>query len=229
MFTGLVEEIGRVLERDGARLVVGADRVLQDSELGASVAVNGACLTVVERGPGRLRFDMGPETLARTALADLAAGHPVNLERPMRLGGPVGGHLVQGHVDGVGIVAALTRQAETARLTIEWRDRALAPLLIPQGSVAVDGVSLTVARLKARDFEIMIIPHTLAATTLGDLRKGQRVNLEMDMIGKYVQRVLRVRAGRGEPQASRADMKEGSGQGRPSPKARRARSREGSG
>jgi riboflavin synthase alpha subunit len=138
---------------------------------------------------------MGPETLGRTALADLAAGHPVNLERPMRLGGPVGGHLVQGHVDGVGIVAALTRQAKTARLTIEWRDRTLAPLLIPQGSVAVDGVSLTVARLKARDFEIMIIPHTLAATTLGELRKGQRVNLEMDMIGKYVQRVLQVKQG----------------------------------
>jgi riboflavin synthase len=192
MFTGLVEEIGRVLERDGARLVVGADRVLQDSELGASVAVNGACLTVVERGPGRLRFDMGPETLARTALADLAAGHPVNLERPMRLGGMVGGHLVQGHVDGVGIVAALTRQAETARLTIEWPDQALAPLLIPQGSVAVDGVSLTVARLNARDFEIMVIPHTLAATTLGGVRKGQRVNLEMDMIGKYVQRIVQV-------------------------------------
>jgi riboflavin synthase len=93
-------------------------------------------------------------------------------------------------VDGVGIVAALTRQAETARLTIEWRDPALAPLLIPQGSVAVDGVSLTVARLGGRDFEIMVIPHTLAATTLGGLRKGQRVNLEMDMIGKYVQRLL---------------------------------------
>ena len=205
MFTGLIEEIGRVLERDGARLVVSADRVLHDSELGASVAVNGACLTVVERGPGRLRFDMGPETLARTALADLAAGHPVNLERPMRLGGPVGGHLVQGHVDGVGVVAGLTRQAETARLTIEWRDRALAPLLIPQGSVAVDGVSLTVARLKARDFEIMIIPHTLTATTLGGLRKGQRVNLEMDMIGKYVQRVLQVTGKQGEASRTRAE------------------------
>ncbi|MGH7365568.1 MAG: riboflavin synthase [Candidatus Rokuibacteriota bacterium] len=190
MFTGLIEEVGHVLERDGARLVVEADRVREDSGLGASVAVNGACLTVVERGPGRLRFDVGPETLARTALGDLSAGASVNLERAMRLGGMVGGHLVQGHVDGVGIVAALTRQAETARLTIEWRDEALAALLIPQGSVAVDGVSLTVARLNARDFEIMVIPHTLAATTLGGLVKGQRVNLEMDMIGKYVQRML---------------------------------------
>ena len=192
MFTGLIEEVGKILDRDGARLVVSADRVLEDSDLGASVAINGACLTVVERGPGRLRFDMGPETLARTALGDLAAGDTVNLERPMRLGGLVGGHLVQGHVDGVGHVVALTRQAETARLTIQWRDEALAPLLIPQGSVTVDGVSLTVARLNERDFEIMIIPHTLAATTLGGLRKGQRVNLEMDMIGKYVQRILQV-------------------------------------
>ena len=190
MFTGLVEEMGRVVERDGARLVVSADRVLEDSDLGASVAVNGACLTVVERGPKRLRFDVGPETLTRTALGELAAGDPVNLERPMRLGGMVGGHLVQGHVDGVGVVTAFTREAETARLTIEWRDQALAPLLIPQGSVAVDGVSLTVARLNARDFEIMIIPHTLAMTTLGSLVPGRRVNLEMDMIGKYVQRIL---------------------------------------
>ena len=209
MFTGLVEEVGTVLERSGARLVIAADRVLEDGAVGASVAVNGVCLTVVERGPGRLRFDVGPETLARTALGDLAVGSPVNLERPLRLGGVVGGHLVQGHVDGVGVVTALTRQAETARLTIEWRDQALAPLLIPQGSVAVDGVSLTVARLNSRGFEIMIIPHTLAATTLGSLAPGRRVNLEMDMIGKYVQRMLQVQ-GEPPPQVKRADAREGS-------------------
>jgi riboflavin synthase len=206
MFTGLIEEVGKVLDRDGARLVVAADRVREDSAVGASIAVNGACLTVVEQGPSRLRFDVGPETLARTALGDLSVGDPVNLERPMRLGGMVGGHLVQGHVDGVGIVAGFTRQAETARLTIEWRDQALAPLLIPQGSVAVDGVSLTVARLNARDFEIMIIPHTLAATTLGSLAPGRRVNLEMDMIGKYVRRVL----GELQPKARRANTRGGS-------------------
>src|SRR5216683_468699 len=178
MFTGLVEEVGRVLERAGSRLVLGADLVLEESGVGASVAVNGACLTVVEVGASTLRFDVGPETLVRTALGDLAVGDPVNLERPMRL---------------VGTVAALTREAETARLTIEWPGEALAPLLIPQGSVAVDGVSLTVARLNERDFEIMIIPHTLAATTLGGLTRGKRVNLEMDMIGKYVQRILQLR------------------------------------
>jgi riboflavin synthase len=208
VFTGLVEEIGRVLERSGPRLVIAAEHVLEDSPPGASVAVNGACLTVVERGPGRLRFDLGPETLARTALADLSPGSSVNLERPLRLGGMVGGHLVQGHVDGVGVVGALTRRADSARLTIEWRDETLAPLLIPQGSVAVDGVSLTVARLNLRDFEIMIIPHTLDATTLGSLTPGQRVNLEMDMIGKYVQRMLQLQ---GEPpaQARRAGTREG--------------------
>jgi riboflavin synthase len=193
MFTGLVEEVGRVLERAGSRLVLGADLVLAESGVGASVAVNGACLTVVEVGARTLRFDVGPETLARTALGDLAVGDPVNLERPLRLGGMVGGHLVQGHVDSVGTVAALTREAETARLTIEWPGEALAALLIPQGSVAVDGVSLTVARLNERDFEIMVIPHTLAATTLGGLTRGKRVNLEMDMIGKYVQRILQLR------------------------------------
>ena len=193
MFTGLVEEVGTVVERAGPRLVVAASHVLEDTGLGASVAVNGACLTVVEVGGGRLRFDVGPETLARTALGDLAAGDRVNLERPMRLGGMVGGHLVQGHVDGVGTVAALTRQADTARLTIEWPCSELAPLLIPQGSVAVDGVSLTVARLNARDFEIMIIPHTLRITTFGALREGDPVNLEVDTLARYAARLAEMR------------------------------------
>jgi riboflavin synthase len=170
--------------------VVGARAVLDGTAPGASIAVNGACLTVVERHPDRLAFDLGPETLARTALGELARGDAVNLERPLRLGGLVGGHLVQGHVDGIGVVADLRRDGETARLRIEWADRALDPLLIPQGSVAVDGVSLTVAALDRNALEIMLIPHTLAQTTLGRLEAGKRVNLEMDMIGKYVQRFL---------------------------------------
>jgi len=190
MFTGLVEEAGEVVARDGARLTVAAQRVHQDSELGASIAVNGACLTVVARTGQQLGFDLGPETLARTALGDLRAGQRVNLERPLRLGGLVGGHLVQGHVDGVGTVTTLERDGDMARLRIEWVDPALARLLIPQGSVAVDGVSLTVAALDATAFEIMLIPHTLGQTTLGSLAGGRRVNLEMDMIGKYVQRFL---------------------------------------
>ena len=190
MFTGLIEEVGRVLGRQGSRLSVSARLILPDATEGASIAVNGACLTVVESGPGRVGFDLGPETLARTTLGDLDVGHLVNLERPLRLGALVGGHLVQGHVDGVGIVTDLTRQGETARLRLTCQDDALATLLIPQGSVAVDGVSLTVAALEGAAFEIMLIPHTLGQTTLGGLRAGNRVNLEMDVIGKYVQRAL---------------------------------------
>lgn len=192
MFTGLIEEVGRVLRREGARLVVSARVVLPDATEGSSIAVNGVCLTVVERGSGQLGFDLGPETLTRTTLGDLDAGHLVNLERPLRLGALVGGHLVQGHVDGVGIVTDLAREGETARLRLQCQDEALATLLIPQGSVAVDGVSLTVAALEGTGFEIMLIPHTLGQTTLGGLQAGKRVNLEMDVIGKYVQRALAV-------------------------------------
>ncbi len=190
MFTGLIEEVGEVLGIEAYRLVVSARVVLADAADGSSVAVNGVCLTVVARGAGRIGFDLGPETLARTALGDLGAGDRVNLERPLRLGAPVGGHLVQGHVDGVGVVTQLSREGETARLRLECQDDALAALLIPQGSVAVDGVSLTVAALDGPAFEIMLIPHTLGQTTLGGLKAGKRVNLEMDMIGKYVQRFL---------------------------------------
>ncbi len=190
MFTGIVEETGRVLRRSGARLIVGARATLDGTEVGSSLAVNGVCLTAVELGGDRVGFDVGPETFARSALGDLGSGDEVNLERPMRLDGFVGGHLVLGHVDGVGLVAAADRDGETARLRIEWQDEALAPLLIPKGSVAVDGVSLTVATLDARAFEIMVIPHTLERTTLGGLKAGRRVNLEMDVIGKYVLRAL---------------------------------------
>lgn len=193
MFTGIVEETGRVLHRAGPRLVVGAGATLDGTKVGSSLAVNGVCLTAVELGGDRVGFGVGPETLARSALGDLSTGDEVNLERPMRLDGFVGGHLVLGHVDGVGLVAAVDRDGETARLRIEWLDEALGPLLIPKGSVAVDGVSLTVAALDTRAFEIMVIAHTLERTTLGGLKPGRRVNLEMDVIGKYVLRALSLR------------------------------------
>jgi riboflavin synthase len=193
MFTGIVEERGRVLERRGSRLTVEGSQVLRGTELGSSIAVNGVCLTAVEVVAPRMGFDLGPETLAATALGDLASGDSVNLERPMRLDGFVGGHLVLGHVDGVGVVTAMDREGETARLRIEWRDPSLAALVIPKGSVTVDGVSLTVAALGEGAFEIMLIPHTLEQTTLGGLKTGRRVNLEMDVIGKYVLRALTLR------------------------------------
>jgi len=195
MFTGIIEELGRVASRDGSRLAIEARRVLAGSDIGASVAVNGACLTVVARGAGRLAFDLGPETLAVTALDDLQPGDAVNLERPLALGGFVGGHLVLGHVDGIGLVTDSHRTGESARVRIEWQDEGLAPLVIPKGSVAVDGVSLTVAALLDRAFEVMLIPHTLAHTTLGTVKPGSRVNLEADMIGKYVVRSLSLRGG----------------------------------
>ena len=197
MFTGIVEEVGtvRAVARKGdvTRLDVAARVAREGSEVGASVAVSGVCLTVVEVAREGLAFEMGPETLARTSLGALRHGGAVNLERPLRFGGALGGHLVLGHVDGTGTVEAITRVESTARIRIVIRDRGLAPLLIPQGSVAVDGVSLTVASLDEAAFEVMLIPHTLAVTTLGRLAPGQAVNIETDVIGKYVQRSLAVK------------------------------------
>jgi riboflavin synthase len=181
VFTGIVEEIGtvRTVARKGdvTRLDLAARLTLEGSEVGASVAVSGVCLTVVERGPDGLVFEMGPETLARTSLGTLRAGSSVNLERPLRFGGALGGHLVLGHVDGTGTVEAVSRVESTARVRIAFHDRGLAPL----------------ALLDDAAFEVMLIPHTLAVTTLGRLSAGQPVNVETDVIGKYVQRSLVVR------------------------------------
>jgi riboflavin synthase len=200
MFTGIVEEVGeiRALQgRPGAlRLEISARLTLEGSDIGASVAVNGACLTVVERGAGFLGFDVGPETLDRTALGRLGVGQRVNLERPLRFGAPLGGHLVLGHVDGVGTVEDVTRVESTARVRIALPDPQMAPLLVPKGSVAVDGVSLTVAALGHGTFEVMLIPHTLEATTLGSWRAGEPVNIEADVIGKYLLRSLELRGAR---------------------------------
>jgi riboflavin synthase len=197
MFTGIVEEMAtvRAVERHGdvVRLAVAAHVAREGSEVGASVAVNGVCLTVVAAKPEALAFEVGPETLSRTTLGRLAAGDAVNLERALRFGAAVGGHLVLGHVDGIGTVEDVTRVESTARVRIALPGSALAPLLVRQGSVAVDGVSLTIAALDARVFEVMVIPHTLAVTTFGRLARGQAVNLETDVIGKYLQRSLELK------------------------------------
>jgi riboflavin synthase len=196
MFTGIVEELGtvRATERAGEvlRLEIDTRVAREGSEVGASVAVNGVCLTVVAAKPETLAFEVGPETLVRTTLGRLAGGDAVNLERPLRFGAAVGGHLVLGHVDGIGTVEEVTRVESTARVRITIPGP-LAPLLVPQGSVAVDGVSLTIAALQARAFEVMVIPHTLAVTTFGRLAPGQTVNLETDVIGKYLQRSLELK------------------------------------
>ena len=197
MFTGIVEEIGEVrgVARSGdvLRLDLAARATLEGSGLGASVAVNGVCLTVVAARPDGLAFEVGPETLTRTTLGALKVGDAVNLERPLRFGAAVGGHLVLGHVDGIGTVTDVTRVESTARVRIALPGPALAPLLVEQGSVAVDGVSLTIAALSAVAFEVMVIPHTLAVTTLGRLKPGHATNIEVDVIGKYLVRSLALR------------------------------------
>ncbi|MCZ7526076.1 MAG: riboflavin synthase [Acidimicrobiia bacterium] len=194
MFTGIVEELGRVRgvepRSGGARLEIEASTVLTDAELGASIAVNGCCLTVVELGPGWWAADAVTETLERTCLGDLAPGDPVNLERPVRLEDRLGGHLVQGHVDGVGRVAGRRPLPDgSTRVTVEVP----APLLryvVEKGSVAVDGVSLTVAALGRDGFDVAVIPHTGEVTTLGHKDVGAPVNIEVDVLAKYVERLL---------------------------------------
>jgi riboflavin synthase len=194
MFTGLIEALGqveRVVPRGaGRRLEVRAPAELtDDTRVGDSVAVSGVCLTAVGVDPGRLAFDLAEETVRVTTLGELVAGDRVNLERPLRLGARLGGHLVLGHVDGVGRVSAVVPEGAGRRLTVEVPP-GLRPLLVPKGSVAVDGVSLTVAALDTATFDVALIPHTLAVTTLGGDGVGRRVNLEMDVLGKYVRALL---------------------------------------
>jgi len=186
VFTGIVEELGEVRELAGGRLVVACRNVLEDAEAGSSMAVNGVCLTVVQRGRDWLSFDLSPETLARTSFQRLREGDPVNLERPVTLATRLGGHLVQGHVDGVGTVESLE---EDGTLSVRAPEELLR-YLVEKGSVAVDGVSLTVATLDGDCFEVALIPHTLAVTTLGRAKPGDPVNLEVDMMAKYVERLL---------------------------------------
>jgi riboflavin synthase alpha subunit len=193
LFTGIVEAVGRVasIEPRGekARLAVEAPAIAAEAVLGQSIAVNGACLTVVEAAAGRVVFEAVRETLDRTALGDLGPGARVNLERALRADGRLDGHIVQGHVDGVGRVERLDRHGDDVRLAVGC-EPALAKLLVPKGSVSVDGVSLTVVGVEEDRFDVALIPHTLAATNLGDRRPGDRVNLEVDVLGKYVLRYL---------------------------------------
>jgi riboflavin synthase len=189
MFTGIVEEVGRVASLDPTRLEVFCEVVRRDAAIGASIAVNGTCLTVVSGGDG-LTFDLSEETLARTALRRLEIGARVNLERPVTLAARLGGHLVQGHVDGVGEVVALHADASEGALLTVRVPSDLSRYVVEKGSIAIDGVSLTVAGVEGPDASIALIPHTLTATTLGDARPGDPVNLEVDVIAKYVERLM---------------------------------------
>ena len=194
MFTGLIEDVGTIgglrLRQKSAVLTVKTKLPVRSMARGASVAVNGACLTVVKKGPKSFTVDVSPETLQRTSLETLTIGSMVNLERPMRLADRLGGHLVTGHVDGVGAVAAIEKQGEFTIITFEV-PAPLGALLVPKGSVAVDGISLTVNVCRKQRFSVAIIPFTLRHTNLRARKVGDKVNIETDLIGKYVQSFMR--------------------------------------
>ncbi len=193
MFTGIVETLGEVtgLEARGelTEIAIEAGGVAEGVRIGDSVSVSGACLTVTGAGGSQLCFEAVKETLEKTALGDLQLGSRVNLERALRADARLDGHIVQGHVDGTGRVRALEREGDDVRLVVEC-GADVAQYLVPKGSVAVDGVSLTVVGARDTGFDVALIPHTLAVTTLGERQPGDRVKLEADVLGKYVKRYL---------------------------------------
>jgi riboflavin synthase len=184
VFTGIVEEKGSVLAIDGPRLTISAVKVLEDASIGASIAVNGCCLTVVEMGSGSWTADVSEETFARTNLGALAPGDPVNLERPMVANGRFGGHIVLGHVDAVGHVVQ-----PVPNLVVRI-PRELMRYVVEKGSCTVDGISLTVFNLGPDTFEVAVIPHTSEVTTLGHRAVGDPVNIEIDVLAKHVERLM---------------------------------------
>lgn len=199
MFTGIVQDVGRALRRESrggdVRLVIACERLdLSAVRVGDSLSVQGCCLTATEVQGQTFAADVSRETLSLTTLGELEAGAPVNLEPSLRAGDALGGHLVSGHVDGVGRVVAVSGEARSRRLTIE-APAPLARYLAPKGSVAVDGVSLTINEVGAASFGVNIIPHTQTHTTLGALTAGSRVNLEVDQVARYLARLLAVPAG----------------------------------
>jgi riboflavin synthase len=184
MFTGIVEELGAIESVTGDRVRIAATRVLDDAKTGDSIAVDGCCLTVVDQGDGWWAADVSEETRRRTTLGDRRAGDPVNLERPVRVLDRLGGHIVQGHVDGVG---EIVEAAPDLRVTMPHD---LLRYVVEKGSITVDGVSLTVVDVLDDGFTVAVIPHTAAVTTLGRKGLGDRVNLEVDVTAKYVERLL---------------------------------------
>jgi riboflavin synthase len=184
MFTGIVEELGQLTSLDDGRLRIAATHVIDGAEIGESIAVNGCCLTVVAFGTDWWEADVSPETISRTSLADLADGDPVNLERAVRASDRLGGHIVQGHVDGVGEIVE-----PVPDLRVKVPD-SLLPYLVEKGSVTVDGVSLTIVEPLDDGFTVAIIPHPAEVTNLGAKQPGDLVNLEVDVMAKYVERLV---------------------------------------
>ena len=195
MFTGIIEELGRVESLEsraaGARLRVRCAKILEDSGEGASIAVNGVCLTAVDLRGGTFAADLAPETLKRSNLGDLRAGSPVNLERPLAPSGRLSGHIVQGHVDGAGEMLSLDPLGDENWWLRVRVPAELDPYLVFKGSIAIDGISLTIAGLEGDVLSVTIIPHTYRNTTLGSYRPGSRVNLECDIVAKHVEKLVR--------------------------------------
>ena len=197
MFTGIVEEMGAVISLDktlaGTRMTILASTVMGDLKIGDSVSVNGICLTVVSKSERDFAVEVSPETLSVTTLGQVTAGAPVNLERPMKLNERIGGHLVAGHVDGVGTIRSRHQEGNAIFFTIEAPSEILR-YCVTKGSITIDGVSLTINEVADHSFSIAIIPHTAKVTTLGLKQINDTVNLESDLIGKYVERLLQERS-----------------------------------
>ncbi|WP_138492999.1 riboflavin synthase [Paenibacillus pinistramenti] len=208
MFTGLVEEVGRLksVSRSGQAMVLGIEsrKLMEDMRLGDSIAVNGVCLTVTHMDSSSFAVDVMPQTYKHTNLSGLSVGQPLNLERAMPAGGRFGGHIVQGHVDGTAVILSIETDQNAVVYTVRPEPVDLMKYIVAQGSITVDGISLTAAKLEADCFAVSIIPHTLAQTALKNKRPGDRVNLECDIIGKYVERLLSFPAGSNSPASRRS-------------------------
>ncbi|WP_295163510.1 riboflavin synthase [Selenomonas sp. F0473] len=189
MFTGIIEEVGSFEGLSGGEMTIGARRVVSDAHIGDSIAVNGICLTVTEFDARGFRADVMPETVRRTSLAGLARGAQLNLERALLPTTRMGGHFVSGHIDGVGRIARIREEGNAILMTVA-ADTEILRGIVEKGSVALDGISLTVARVTAADFTVSLIPHTRAVTNLGTKRAGSPVNIETDILGKYALKLL---------------------------------------
>ena len=203
MFTGIIEEVGALERLAGGEIAICAKKVLEDVALGDSIAVNGICLTVTHFDAAHFVADVMPETVRRTSLAELKRGSRVNLERALTLRSRLGGHIVSGHIDGVGTIAAMQEEGNAILLTVRASDDILR-YVVEKGSVALDGISLTVARVSAADFTVSLIPHTREITNLREKRMSSRLNIETDILGKYVEKLFPEARTKGESDAPKS-------------------------